>query len=134
MKALYQESGMLGSRNATATIAVRDIERARQFYEETLGLQRIPTEGPDALRFRSGSSTVLIYESRYAGSNQATVLTWVVGDDLAKEVAALKAKGVVFGRYDLPGTTREGDVHVSNGTRAAWFTDADGNILALVSR
>lgn len=125
---------MLGSRDVTATISVRDIERARHFYEETLGLTRLPTSEADALLFRSGSSTVLVYESRYAGSNQATALTWVVGADLEKEVAALKAKGVVFGRYDLPGTTREGDVHVSDGTKAAWFTDADGNILALVSR
>jgi catechol 2,3-dioxygenase-like lactoylglutathione lyase family enzyme len=125
---------MLGARDVTATIAVRDIERARHFYEDTLGLTRIPGEEADALLFRSGSSTVLVYESRYAGSNQATVLTWVVGDDLEKEAAALKAKGVVFGRYDLPGTTRVGDVHVSDGTRAAWFTDADGNILAMVSR
>jgi catechol 2,3-dioxygenase-like lactoylglutathione lyase family enzyme len=125
---------MLGSRDVTATIAVRDIERARHFYEETLGLQRVPTEEPDALLFRSGGSMVLIYESRYAGSNQATALTWVVGEDLEKEAAALKAKGVVFGRYDLPGTTRVGDVHVSDGIRAAWFTDVDGNILAMVSR
>jgi catechol 2,3-dioxygenase-like lactoylglutathione lyase family enzyme len=125
---------MLGARDVTATIAVRDIERARHFYEDTLGLTRIPGEEADALLFRSGSSTVLVYESRYAGSNQATVLTWVVGDDLEKEAAALKAKGVVFGRYDLPGTTRKGDVHVSDGMRAAWFMDPDGNILAMVSR
>jgi catechol 2,3-dioxygenase-like lactoylglutathione lyase family enzyme len=125
---------MLGSRDVTATIAVRDIDRARRFYEETLGLKRVPTGEPDTLVFRSGSSTILVYQSEYAGSNQATALTWVVGDDLEKEAAALKAKGVVFGRYDLPGTTRKGDVHVSDGTRAAWFMDADGNILALVSR
>ena len=107
---------MLGTRDVTATIAVRDMERARYFYEETLGLKRLPTEEQDA------------------GSNQATALTWAVGDDLEKEVTSLKAKGVVFGRYDLPGTTREGGVHVADGTRAAWFTDADGNILALVNR
>jgi catechol 2,3-dioxygenase-like lactoylglutathione lyase family enzyme len=125
---------MLGSRDVTATIAVRDIERARHFYEETLGLKRVHTVEPDTLLLRSGSSTVLVYESRYAGSNQATALTWVGGDDLEKEASALKAKGVVFGRYDLPGTTRKGDVHVSDGMSAAWFTDADGNILAMVSR
>lgn len=125
---------MLGSREVTATVAVREIERARYFYEETLGLKRVPNGEPDALVFRSGSSTILVYQSEYAGSNQATALTWVVGDDLEEEAAALKAKGVVFGRYDLPGTTREGDVHVSDGMRAAWFTDVDGNILAMVSR
>lgn len=125
---------MLGARDATATIAVKDIDRARRFYEGTLGLKLVNTEEPDALVFKSGSSTILVYESEYAGSNQATALTWVVGDDLEKEAAALKAKGVVFGRYELPGTTRKGDVHVSDGMRAAWFMDADGNILAMVSR
>ena len=110
---------MLGARDATATIAVKDIDRARRFYEGTLGLKLINTEEPDALVFKSGSSTILVYESEYAGSNQA---------------AALKAKGVVFGRYDLPGTSRKGDVHVADGMRAAWFMDADGNILAMVSR
>ena len=110
---------MLGSRDVTATIAVSDIDRARRFYEETLGLKRVPTGEPDTLVFRRGSSTILVYQSEYAGSNQATALTWVVGDDLEKEAAALKAQG---------------DVHVFDGTRAAWFMDADGNILALVSR
>jgi catechol 2,3-dioxygenase-like lactoylglutathione lyase family enzyme len=125
---------MLGARDATATIAVKDIERARRFYEGTLGLKVVDAEEPDALVFKSGSSTILVYESEYAGSNQATALTWVVGDALEKEAAALKAKGVVFGRYELPGTTRKGDVHISEGMRAAWFMDPDGNILAMVSR
>ncbi|MBA3317607.1 MAG: VOC family protein [Gemmatimonadales bacterium] len=125
---------MLGTRDVTATIAVKDIARARHFYQETLGLKLVDADEPEALLFRSGNSTVLVYESRYAGSNQATALTWVVGDDLDQEVALLKSKGVVFGRYELPGTTREGEVHLSGGTRAAWFMDADGNILAMVNR
>lgn len=49
-------------------------------------------------------------------------------------VKALKAKGVVFEHYDLPGTTRTGDVHLAGGLKAAWLKDLDGNILALVSR
>jgi hypothetical protein len=68
------------------------------------GTAAYDAEQPDALVFKSGSSTILVYQSQYAGSNQAT---------------ALKAKGVVFGRYDLPGTTRVGDVHVSATTRSA---------------
>jgi catechol 2,3-dioxygenase-like lactoylglutathione lyase family enzyme len=127
----FREIDMLGARDATATIAVKDIDRARRFYEDTLGLELVNAE---ELVFKSGSSKILVYESEYAGSNQATALTWVVGDDLEKEAAALKAKGVVFGRYDLPGTTRKGDVHVSDGMKAAWFMDPDGNILAMVSR
>ena len=82
---------MLGARDATATIAVKDIDRARRFYEGTLGLKLVDAEEPDALVFKSGSSTILVYQSEYAGSNQATALSWVVGDDLEKEAAALKA-------------------------------------------
>ena len=76
---------------------------------------------------------MLVYESQYAGSNKATAATWVV-DDVAGIVKALKAKGVVFEHYDLPETTRKGDVHVAGSLKLAWFKDPSGNILALVSR
>ena len=126
---------MLGDRDAIATIAVRDLEVARRFYEGTLGLKP-QTDGqpqPGVLALASGSSTVLVYESRYAGTNKATAINWMVGDDLERIARALKAAGVQFEHYDFPGSTLEGDVHVMRDMKVAWFRDPDGNILSLVS-
>ncbi|MFL5403694.1 MAG: VOC family protein [Gemmatimonadales bacterium] len=125
---------MLAGKAAAATIPVRDAKAARKFYEGTLGLQVLDDKMmPEALVYRSGSSEILVYQSQYAGTNKATAATWEVGDDIDKIVQALKAKGVSFEHYDLPGLTRKGDVHVGEGNKAAWFKDPDGNIHALVS-
>ena len=125
---------MLGDKDAAATLAVRDLERARDFYESTLGLTPVQ-ETPGAVLYRSGNSTVLVYPSQYAGTNEATAASWSVGEDFDSIVEALRTKGVTFERYDdLPDTTREGDVHVSeDGFKAVWFKDPDGNILNLVN-
>ena len=128
---------MLGSKNAIATIAVSDLSRARDFYENKLGLEQ--TEGgpadPGAVVYRSGTSAVLVYQSQYAGTNEATAASWGVGDDFDEIVRSLKDKGVSFEHYDdLPGTTRDGDVHVMGDLRAVWFKDPDGNILNLVNQ
>jgi len=124
---------MLGNKNVNATIAVKDLAAARKFYEGTLGLKLIEAQDGEAASYKSGDSTVLVYQSQYAGTNKATAATWVVGEDLEGVVQALKAKGVVFERYDLPGTTRKGDVHFGGNLKLAWFKDPAGNILALVS-
>jgi catechol 2,3-dioxygenase-like lactoylglutathione lyase family enzyme len=124
---------MLGSKDALATIAVRDIEAAKKFYDGTLGLKLADSQEPEALVYKSGNSRVLVYQSQYAGTNKATAATWGVGDEIEGVVQTLKAKGVVFEHYDLPGMTRKGDVHVGGNLKAAWFKDPDGNILALVS-
>jgi catechol 2,3-dioxygenase-like lactoylglutathione lyase family enzyme len=124
---------MLGDKEAIATIAVKGMAAARRFYEGVVGLRPVETGEEGVLSLKSGNSTVLVYESRYAGTNKATVATWVVAD-VEAEVQALKGKGVVFEHYDnLPGATRKGDVHHTGGRmKAAWFKDPDGNILALV--
>ena len=124
---------MLGDRDAVANLAVKDVERARTFYEGTLGLSKVGSQGAEVIVFRSGKSTINVYRSEYAGTNQATAVTWVVGDDLEKIVQALNAKGVTFEHYDMPGMTRQGDVHVGGKLRVAWFKDPDGNILNLAS-
>jgi catechol 2,3-dioxygenase-like lactoylglutathione lyase family enzyme len=124
---------MLRDTNAAATIAVKDIEKAGQFYEETLGLPLTGTEGDSVRSYRSGKSTILVYQSRYAGTNQATAATWIVGDGIEEVVRTLKGKGVSFEHYDLPDTTRKGDLHVSGDTKVAWFKDPDGNILSIVN-
>ena len=124
---------MLGSKEARATIAVRDIDAAATFYEGRLGLKRVATEGSEAIVYKSGDSMVLVYRSQYAGTNKATAATWVVGEDLEGIVQALRAKGVGFEHYDLPDTTRKGDVHFAGRIRVAWLKDPDGNIIALTS-
>jgi catechol 2,3-dioxygenase-like lactoylglutathione lyase family enzyme len=133
LSGFFKEVDVLGSTNVAATIAVKDIAVARKFYEDKLGLELSGTEGESVRSYRSGSSTILVYESRFAGTNQATAVTWIVGDKLDTIVRALTAKGVAFEHYDLPDTTRQGDVHVSGTTRVAWFKDPDGNILSIVN-
>jgi catechol 2,3-dioxygenase-like lactoylglutathione lyase family enzyme len=124
---------MLTSTTATATVAVKDIAKAKQFYEGTLGLQRAGVEEMGTLLYQAGASTLLVYPSQFAGTNRATAVTWVVGDRLDQVVQSLKAKGVAFEHYDLPDTKRQGDIHVAGSVRNAWFKDPDGNIHALVA-
>ena len=126
---------MLADNDAMATIAVKDLGTARRFYGDTLGLkERDGSDNPEVLTYQSGSSNIMVYRSHNAGTNKATVLTWAVGGDFRRIVADLKAKGVVFERYDLPQLTLEGDVHVANdGLRVVWFKDPDGNILSILS-
>jgi catechol 2,3-dioxygenase-like lactoylglutathione lyase family enzyme len=128
-----EERTMLGDNDAIATIPVKDIETARDFYERKLGLMTGPSREQGVLTCKSGTSSVLVYESQYAGTNEATAATWAV-DDVDGTVRDLKGKGVTFEHYDLPNTQLQGDVHVSGSIKAAWFKDPDGNILALVSR
>lgn len=125
---------MLNDKAALATLPVKDIEVARKFYESTVGLTPVPTDESGVIGFKSGASTVLVYESDFAGTNRATAATWVVGDELDDVVRTLKSKGVKFEHYDLPETSRKGDIHVSGNTKVAWFKDPDGNILNIVSR
>ena len=125
---------MLGSKDVAATLAVSDLERARDFYENTLGLE-VVQEPPGSIFYRSGTAGLLVYPSEYAGTNKATAASWAVGDDFDSIVEALKGKGVAFERYDdLPNTTREGDVHQMGDFKAVWFKDPDGNILNLINQ
>ena len=123
---------MLKDTDANATIAVRDIERARKFYQDVVGLTPLPASEPGAVPFKSGASSILVYESDFAGTNRATAATWMVDDELDATVKTLKSKGVTFEHYDMPGVTRQGDVHLTGKSKAAWFKDPDGNIIALV--
>jgi catechol 2,3-dioxygenase-like lactoylglutathione lyase family enzyme len=124
---------MLGNKDAVANLAVKNLEVAKKFYEDTLGLTQVGAEGKELIVFKSGNSTINVYRSKYAGTNQATAVTWVVGDGLEEVVRALKAKGVTFEHYDMPGMTRKGDVHVAGNMKVAWFKDPDGNILNIVN-
>lgn len=122
---------MLGAKDATATVAVKDLGVSKKFYEGSVGLKPLPTEQPEVVNYKTGNSTLLVYRSQFAGTNKATAVTWSV-DNTEEEVRALKSKGIVFEHYDMPGATLKGDVHVMGSMKAAWFKDPDGNILAIV--
>ena len=125
---------LLGTKDATATIAVKNLGAAKKFYEGTLGLTPTQSREPSVISYRSGNSVLLVYESQYAGTNKATAVTWMVGErDVESIVEALKSKGVTFEHYDMPGMKREKDIHVSGSMKAAWFKDPDGNTLCVVS-
>jgi catechol 2,3-dioxygenase-like lactoylglutathione lyase family enzyme len=124
---------MLADRTAVATIAVKDLAAAKRFYEGVLGLTQVASEGGEAVTYATGAGKLFVYRSQFAGTNKATAATWSVGDDIERIVKALKAKGLTFEHYDMPQMKREGDIHVSGGTRAAWFKDPDGNIHGIVS-
>ena len=122
---------MLGKSDATPMIAVTDLDRARQFYEEKLGLKATDEWG-EGVTLESGDSAINLYKSQFAGTNKATALNFDV-DDIEKEVGELKEKGIFFETYDLPGLKKQGDFYVrEGGFKTTWFKDPDGNILSLI--
>ena len=124
---------MLGNKDAVANVAVKDLDVATDFYRNTLGLKPLHEECNELVVFPSGHSSINVYRSEHAGTNKATAVTWTV-DNVEDEVNALRNRGVVFEHYDMPGMKREGDVHVSDHMKVAWFKDPDGNILNVVGR
>ena len=125
---------MLENSSATANLAVKDLAKAKAFYEGTLGLKQVDDMGDELVVYKSGDTLINVYQSQFAGTNKATALTWTVGDQIGDVVRTLKSKGVAFEHYEMPGLTMEGDIHVGYGMKVAWFKDPDGNILNLVDK
>lgn len=122
----------LSNLDAIATVGVRDIAAAREFYTNILGLEDCGSmEGDEVLTYRSGHTRIHVYRSEYGGTNKATAVTWDAGARVEETVAALKAKGVRFEHYTVEGMHMEGDLHVGEGIKVAWFKDPDGNILSI---
>ncbi|WP_299447083.1 VOC family protein [uncultured Phycicoccus sp.] len=122
---------MLSDHSPTATIAVKDLETARAFYETTLGATP-KTENDEGILYTAGSGDFFVYRSEYAGSNKATAMSFMLPDEaFDAEVAALREKGVTFQTFDAPGLEWADGVASMDGgqLRSAWFTDPDGNIL-----
>ena len=122
---------MLGKADATPMIAVKDIDRAKQFYEEKLGLASQDVGVSDVFMLKSGDTELSVYKSEFAGTNKATLLTFDV-DDIEAEVRELKDKDISFEHYELEGLTADGDIYSGPGMKTAWFKDPDGNILILI--
>jgi catechol 2,3-dioxygenase-like lactoylglutathione lyase family enzyme len=106
------------------------MERARKFYEETLGLE-VMRDDPMGPMYKCGEGTALmVYESAGAGTSEATYAAFKV-DDLDAEMEDLRGKGVEFEDYDMPGLKTVDGIAEDGGMRTAWFKDPDGNILAI---
>jgi catechol 2,3-dioxygenase-like lactoylglutathione lyase family enzyme len=128
---------MLADSPVGTRLPVKDLERARRFYLEKLGLVPVE-ERPGALLFHCGSGSFALFESSGASSGTHTQMAWEVAD-IEATVAALTAHGVVFEEYDLPGLkTVNGTADIEGnypskgaGERGAWFRDSEGNLLGL---
>ncbi len=124
---------MLGDASVQPMLPVKDLGGAQKFYEQMLGLEKVGEMPGEAVTYRSGGTTLVVYRSEFAGTNKGTAALWEV-DDVDGAVRELKGKGVTFEHYDLPGLTREGDVHVGGPMKVAWFKDPAGNILSVQNR
>ena len=114
-----------------AYIPAKDVARARRFYEETLGF--VPGKelsGGVSYEFPGGSACFL-YPTPNAGTSAASQAFWSVAD-VESEVRELKAKGVTFEEYDMPGAPMKNSIVEAGGAKAAWFKDTEGNIMAII--
>jgi catechol 2,3-dioxygenase-like lactoylglutathione lyase family enzyme len=114
-------------------IPVANVGRARGFYEGILGLKPKEEYAGGVIYECGKESWVFMYPSAGAGTSKASTAFWTV-DDVGAEVAELKARGVVFEEYDLPGIKTVNGIATAGGAKAAWFKDSEGNILAVVQR
>lgn len=114
----------------TAMLPVVDMERARRFYEETLELPAPRVRANGEALYRTAGAEFALYPRATPTRADHTALSFEVRD-LDGEVSRLRARGVRFEEYDLPGLKTEGGVCVLGADRAAWFRDPEGNILCL---
>ena len=125
---------MLGDKSAFAIVAVKDLRKAADFYGGTLGMQELSRQGDEVVTYKTGNTMLHVYRSEYAGTNKANAVVFSVGNDLEAIVEKIGAQGVPFEHYDMPGTTRNGDIHLAGDMKLAWFKDPDGNLLHLINR
>lgn len=120
---------MFENLTAMAVLPASDISRAREYWRDVLGQEPIVSdEGGDVYDF--SGTTVLIYETQFAGTAQNTALN-LVTDDLDRDMAELRSRGVTFHDYDMPGLKTVDGVAEFGGLRGAWFSDSEGNIIAI---
>lgn len=114
-----------------AYIPARDVDRARKFYEGKLGF-KAGQQVADGVVYEFGKGTAcFLYPTPNAGTSHASQAFWQV-EDIEREVAELKTRGVKFEEYDMPDMKGENSIYTGGGARAAWFKDSEGNILAVI--
>jgi len=123
---------MLSTAPLRAYIPVSNLQRARKFYEETLGLKPGELYGGGVI-YRCGETEAFLYQTPNAGTSKASQAFLQVAD-VEAEVAELKARGVVFEEYDMPGIKMQNSIATGGGAKTAWFKDSEGNIMAVSQR
>jgi len=117
--------------SSSAIVATSDLDRARKFYGETLGLEADGDIGP-ALTFKTGATKLIVYESaENAGTSKANAVVWGSTGDFDALADELRGKGVTFEEYPGMGMRIQSGVHIQDDFKAIWFKDPDGNILHL---
>jgi predicted enzyme related to lactoylglutathione lyase len=114
-----------------AYIPAKNVERAREFYERKLGFSPAREVAGGVMYEFGGGTACFLYPTPNAGTSKASQAFWQV-DDIEREVTDLKARGVQFEEYDMPGMKTKDGIATAGGAKAAWFKDTEGNILALV--
>jgi len=121
---------MLKNARVTPTLPAVDLKRARKFYEEKLNLKIVKEDASPGILFQAGKNTMLYVYQRGATKADHTVASFTV-DDVEAEVKELKARGVKFEEYNIPGIKTSHSVATMDGFKAAWFKDTEGNILGI---
>jgi catechol 2,3-dioxygenase-like lactoylglutathione lyase family enzyme len=121
---------MLSDHPVYATIPASDIERARRWYEEKLGLKPRMSEPMGLIYDLGGGTGFLLYPTSFAGQAPNTLMSFDT-KNIAGDVADMKGRGVKFEEYDLPGLKTINSIATLGSRRGAWFKDSEGNILAI---
>ena len=114
-----------------AYIPARDLARAREFYEKKVGLKPAQEINGGVVYECAGGTACFLYPTPNAGTSRASQAFWSVAD-VDREIEALKARGVQFEDYGMPGEKSPSGAITAGGAKAAWFKDSEGNIMALV--
>jgi catechol 2,3-dioxygenase-like lactoylglutathione lyase family enzyme len=114
---------------AVTTLPAEDLQRARSFYEEKLGLEtEVRDDMPEGVFVHAGKGSEILLYQRGRATAENTALTFEV-DDLEAAVSELRTHGVKIEDYDFPGLKTVNGIASRDVDRAAWFKDTEGNIL-----
>jgi catechol 2,3-dioxygenase-like lactoylglutathione lyase family enzyme len=121
---------MLASHRVYATIPATDLERAKRWYADKLGLTPSREDAVGAMYALAGGTGFLLYPTQFAGKAPNTLMGFI-SDDVEGDVAALKKRGVKFEEYDMPGLKTVNSIATLGTVKGAWFKDSEGNILSI---
>jgi catechol 2,3-dioxygenase-like lactoylglutathione lyase family enzyme len=133
------DGGVLSRARVATRLPAGDLERARRFYAEKLGLHPVD-ERPGGLLYRCGGTDFVVFRSTGASPGTFTQMGFEIDEDIETAVVELRRRGVVFEDVDVPGfSTRDGIAAIegnypskgAHGERAAWFRDSEGNLLGI---